>query len=157
MDGRTPPIASAFGDTDGEFLTKKCSVEKKTIFFLAEKFFGRKVFRRKNVSAEKCLGHKNFRPKSFSAEKNFGRKIIRPKIFSTKKFFGQIFFWQARSRRGRVGGGAGAPPGPSGFPYYFFVKLHYCSFYATRVACSFYATRVFFMGAVLRPSSLRQL
>ena len=51
---RTPPIASAFGDTDGEI-------------------FGQKSFRSKTFSAEK-----------FSAEKVFGRKIFGRNFFDRK-------------------------------------------------------------------------
>ena len=69
---RTPPIASAFGDTDGEI-------------------FGRKIFRPKKISAEKFFGRIFFRPKKFSidhfsVEKLFGRNVFGRKIFGRKIF-----------------------------------------------------------------------
>ena len=72
MDGRTggcsrpsgsPPIASAFGDTDGEI-------------------FGRKIFRLKSFLAE------IFRPKLFSAQILFSQKKCW-----THLFFGPKIFW----------------------------------------------------------------
>ena len=60
---RTPPIASAFGDTDGEFFGR--------FVFLVENFFGRNFFR-----------PIFFRPKIFSAENVF-----------SQFFFGRFFFF----------------------------------------------------------------
>ena len=44
------PIASAFGDTDGEFFDRKFFQPKN---FVVEPFFGQKLFRPKKISAEK--------------------------------------------------------------------------------------------------------
>ena len=57
---RTPPIASAFGDTDGEFFDRKD--------------FRPKIFRSKDFLAKFVFVRKLFRPKKFSAE-NFAVRI----------------------------------------------------------------------------------
>ena len=59
---RTRPIASAFGDTDGEFFDRKV--------------FSAKNFSTENVFAEKFSARKFFRPKQFSAQEMFGQKKI---------------------------------------------------------------------------------
>ena len=82
---RTPPIASAFGDTDGEIF--------------GQKVFPRKLFRSKTFRATK------FSDENFSVEKQ-----IQPKTFSAEKFAVRI---AEGGNDGGGPGGAEAPPGPS--------------------------------------------
>ena len=77
---RTPPIASAFGDTDGE------------IGYKILKNFGRFFFRRTNFqptkfSAENIFDQKSFQQRTLLANKNW------PKQFSPKFFFRPNDFW----------------------------------------------------------------
>ena len=74
----TPPLASAFGDTDGEI-------------------FGRKMFRLKTFSAKQLFGSKTFQPKIFwpnniSAKKDFDQKFFRSQTISVDFFFGRKTF-----------------------------------------------------------------
>ncbi len=77
---RTPPIVSAFGDTDGEIFDRKKCWSKN---FSAGKLFSQKEFWTKNFRPKKI------EPKMFSVEtifgrKGFGRKLFRPKILVDK-------------------------------------------------------------------------
>ena len=83
---RTPPIASTFGDTDGEI-------------------FGRIVFQPKNFSAE-----------NFSAENFFGRKIFGRKTFRPKKISGENFSAENFAVRIAEGGSKGGSPGEAAAP-----------------------------------------
>ena len=90
----TPPIASAFGDTDGEIFSRKYFRPKK---YSAEENFGQICFWPKNFSAETNLFDFFLAEKSseklFSRKQSrlkgilntFGRKIVRPKTTAEKK------------------------------------------------------------------------
>ena len=89
------PIASAFGDTDGEIFDRKICWPKIV--------FGRKHFRPKMLSIEKCFSRKKIRskiclaekinrPNLFSVEKVFSRKFVRSKTFLDEKIFGRKVF-----------------------------------------------------------------
>ena len=89
---RTPLIASAFGDTDGEIFVQQ--IFRPNFFFRPknfsiDKFLGQKTFRPDNFSTENKFGQKIF--SSEKAENFFGRKCFRPKIFSAENFSAQIF------------------------------------------------------------------
>ena len=116
---RTPPIASAFGDTDGEIFGRKNFRQKK---FSAGFFFDRKAFRpKKNKTIRPIIfWSKNFSAKQNVGRKIFGRKHFRPKTNSAKNVFGRTIFQpkfrrpHRRRRKQRGGfGGAGTPRGPS--------------------------------------------
>ena len=135
MDGRTggglrrphtPPIVSAFGDTDGEF-------------------FGRKIFRPKSFGPN-FFRSKKFWPKIFCGRIFFGRKIFarffswgglggRSRSNHFKKFAKANFL---KWCRGRVWGGLppsgnsvtrALPPGSSSNMYHYSTPYNFYSFF----------------------------
>ena len=121
-----PPIASAFGDTDGEIFGQKNFRPKilRPNSFPAEKTFGRKKFRPKNVSAEKNFGRKFVRPKKFSTEKNFGRKTFSTEIVFDQRFFRSKKF-SSENFAVRIAEGGNDGGGPDSYVSFNFVRTVY--------------------------------
>ena len=148
---RTPPIVSAFGDTDGEF-------------------FGRKIFRPKSFGPN-FFRSKKFRPKNFFGRIFFGRKFFarffswgglggRSRSNHFKKFAKANFL---KWCRGGVWGGlppqesplpVPCPPGGSGGLRPPGISVHYpCLASAAAVPCPRALPPIFFVRKNFRPKN----